>query len=322
MEKMHSVQVAHFFHSPAGWKLAEFEELPDEKAPWNLHQGALIGSEDSAAQPLFPVSKRAPEKGGVTRLRLRVSLGDGDSLPDLPQGPGQRVLKRGRDWAWIETQIPPIPPSGGMGIMRNDSLKAYLGSGFYLDLTDTLLIAKAAELRRGAKSPLEVVQRVYGFVLSSFHFKLGAALFDDSRAALRSLEGDCSEAAVLTTALLRAEGIPSRLDLGFATLGRGVFIGHAWSEAFIEGRWIGVDAALREFPAGAQRVALLRLSGSEDMQVAASNLMLQSLSNLDIEITDAWAGSQRVPLREQHGNAEEGKAFFEEVLRGVGNEKD
>ena len=131
------------------------------------------------------------------------------------------------------------------------------------------------------------------------------------------MEGDCSEAAVLTAALLRAEGIPSRVALGFATLGRGVFIGHAWAEAFLNGQWIGVDAALREFPTGAERLMLARLSGSEDMRVAASNLMLLSLANLDIQITAAWAGDKPLPLREQRGNADEAKAFFEEVLRGI-----
>ena len=45
-------------------------------------------------------------------------------------------------------------------------------------------------------------------------------------------------------ALMRARGIPSRVALGFASVGRGVFIGHAWTEAWLDpGRgWVGVDA--------------------------------------------------------------------------------
>jgi hypothetical protein len=331
MQHMHSVEAVYLFRRPGGWKVAEFEELADEKAPLVLpedtREDPQQDSQDTAFHPLFPVSKRAPQrkeeasggKSSVTRMRLRISLSDGDSLPDLPQGAGQRVLQRGRSWAWVETSQPEIPPfSQSSDTAGKDSLKAYLGSGSYLDLKDSLLLAKATQLSRGAGDQEEIVRRVYGFLLSSFQFRLGASLFSDSHDALRSLEGDCSEAAVLTTALLRAAGVPSRVDLGFATLGHGVFIGHAWSEAFVNGRWIGVDAALREFPAGAERLLLLRLSGSGDMRIAASNLMLQSLSNLDIEITDAWAGSRPLVLEEQHGNAKEGEEFFEEVLQGIG----
>lgn len=250
-------------------------------------------------------------------MRLKISLRNGDSLPDLPQGSGQKILEHGKSWALVETVRPPLP-IGESSRMFPDSMKPYLGSSLYLDLSDSLLLVKAAELKKGAVNDVEIARRVYRFVSTSFHFKLGAALFSDSREALRSMEGDCSEAAVLTAALLRAEGIPSRVILGFATLGRGVFIGHAWAEAFLDGQWIGVDAALREFPAGAERIALLRLSGSEDMRVAASNLMIQMVSNLDVEITGAWIGGKPLPLVEQQGNAEEGKQFFEEVLKGIG----
>jgi hypothetical protein len=123
---------------------------------------------------------------------------------------------------------------------------------------------------------------------------------------------------VLTAALLRAAGIPSRVVLGFATLGRGVFVGHAWTEAFIGGQWIGVDAALREFPTGAERLMLMRLQGSEDMRMAAANLLLRVLSNLGIEIEGAWVGNKSLPLREHPGNAAEAKQFFESVLSGIG----
>ena len=316
MDRIHTVQAVHLFRQPDGWKLAEFEELADEKSPWILRSGLPAAADSAPDGALFPISHQAPEHRGATRLQLRISLRNGDSLPDLPQGPGQKILKRDKSWTLIETFYAVLPKTQSLRSFP-DSLKGYIDSGPYLDLKDTLLLAKAAELRRGVANDVEISRNIYRFISSSFHFKLGAALFSNSHDALRSLEGDCSEAAVLTATLLRAEGIPSRVVLGFATLGRGVFIGHAWAEAFLNGQWIGVDAALREFPAGAGRVMLLRLSGSEDMRVAASNLMIQMVSNLDIEITKAWAGDKPLPLVEQKGNAAEAKEFFEEVLKGI-----
>src|SRR5690606_4619589 len=136
-------------------------------------------------------------------------------------------------------------------------------------------------------------RRVWRYVSTSFDYRLGATLFATSREAIRDLKGDCSEASILTAALLRAAGIPARVMLGYASPGQGVWIGHAWVEAWLggaDGGWVGVDAALREFPAGPHRVALVALSGREDMKAAATNLMLSTLNNLDIGIEGAWGG--------------------------------
>src|SRR5690606_29382574 len=120
------------------------------------------------------------------------------------------------------------------------------------------------EAQEGSPHDLETARRIRRFVSESFDYKLGATLFATSREALRDLRGDCSEAAVLAAALLRAAGIPSRVALGYATLRDGVWIGHAWAEALLGGEWVGLDAALREFPAGASRVALTALSGERE----------------------------------------------------------
>jgi hypothetical protein len=99
-----------------------------------------------------------------------------------------------------------------------------------------------------------------------------------------------------------------------------VWIGHAWAETFIGGEWIGVDAALREFPAGASRVALATLSGEREMRTEATNLMIRTLSNLDIEITAAWAGTagdEALPLVEHPGAAAQSREFWDKLLEGA-----
>ena len=135
---------------------------------------------------------------------------------------------------------------------------------------------------------------------------------------MRTMKGDCSEATVLTAALLRANGIPSRVVMGFATLDRGVFIGHAWAEAWLGGAWIGIDPALRQFPAGPGRIGLIQLSGEKRMQPIATNLMMKTLANLDIEITAAWAGDERLALVESSGAEKDVTEFLNKVMEGMG----
>jgi hypothetical protein len=319
MESMSSLQAVHLYRDAGVWKVADLEELASETSALVPRQGVPPGAtrepDTGSKGSLLPISGHVPVKPGATRFRLRLSLRGGDSLPELPSSTRQRVLERGPDWAQIETRRPPPPDS----LKRHPDVSAlYLTSTPDLDLSDPLLKARAAALKSGSRHDLETARRIYGFVAASFDYKLGATLFGTSREALRGMRGDCSEAAMLTAALLRATGIPSRVVLGFATLDRGVFIGHAWAEAWLGGEWIGVDPALREFPAGAARVGLLSLSGEKRMQPIATNLMMRTLANLDIEITEAWAGGEKLELMEQSGGDKDVREFLDKVLKGMG----
>jgi hypothetical protein len=227
---------------------------------------------------------------------------------------GQTLLDRGPDWALVETRCAPLPDSVNK---FPEPAAAYRASTPDLDLGDSRLRTKARTLRLGSHSDVETARRIYAFVAASFDYKLGASLFGTSREALRSLKGDCSEAAVLTAGLLRAAGIPSRVMMGFATLDRGVFIGHAWVEAWLGGAWIGIDPALRQFPAGAGRVALTALDGARPLQPIATNLMMRTLANLDIEMTGAWDASGPIPLKEQDGTDQDVRSFLDQVLKGM-----
>ncbi|UCG48158.1 MAG: transglutaminase domain-containing protein [Phycisphaerales bacterium] len=64
-----------------------------------------------------------------------------------------------------------------------------------------------------------------------------------------SKQGDCSEFAVLTAALCRAVGIPAQVVTGVAYVDdfRGFqgFGGHAWTQAYVGGKWVGLDAAFK-----------------------------------------------------------------------------
>ncbi|NUQ13229.1 MAG: transglutaminase domain-containing protein, partial [Gemmatimonadaceae bacterium] len=67
--------------------------------------------------------------------------------------------------------------------------------------------------------------------------------------ALERKSGDAREFALLTTALLRAAGIPADPVAGLLFAG-GRFYLHAWTEVYL-GRWVPVDAMLGQFPADA-----------------------------------------------------------------------
>ena len=73
----------------------------------------------------------------------------------------------------------------------------------------------------------------------------------------RDLSGDCSEHSVLTAAMCRAAGIPSRVVVGLLYVDAlGGFGFHMWNEVHVNGRWVAVDAALRQVEVDATHLKL------------------------------------------------------------------
>lgn len=73
--------------------------------------------------------------------------------------------------------------------------------------------------------------------------------FDFASRVAATAEGDCTEHAVLLTALLRATGRPARVVLGLLLVEDGAefhTFGHAWTEVHDGERWQVLDATLPE----------------------------------------------------------------------------
>jgi hypothetical protein len=72
---------------------------------------------------------------------------------------------------------------------------------------------------------------------------------------LKTMRGDCNEHSILTVAILRALGIPSRVVFGLV-YDSGSFFYHAWVEAFDGKNWIEFDPTWGLFPADILRIRI------------------------------------------------------------------
>jgi hypothetical protein len=215
-----------------------------------------------------------------------------------PQEGFQRV-KRSEDGSFEVTIDLDRPAEPALAGAATDA--AYMESSPLIDWKDPAVLAlraQAIEKAGAAKaSPAERAAVLRAAAAAHITSRNLASAFDSASEAARSRAGDCTEFAVLLAALLRADGIPSRVAAGlvwadFFAGERNVYAWHLWTQALIDGRWIDLDATLPprgpSFHAGHLLLAVTPLRDAAGDPAWAS--LLTSMGNLSIEVRD---GSSR-----------------------------
>ena len=99
------------------------------------------------------------------------------------------------------------------------------------------------------KDAAEAVKRIEAFVAEYIENKNLSVGYASAVDVAASRQGDCSEFAVLTAALCQAVGIPAQVVVGIAYVddfaGLQGFGGHAWTQAYVGDKCVGLDAAFK-----------------------------------------------------------------------------
>jgi hypothetical protein len=99
------------------------------------------------------------------------------------------------------------------------------------------------------KDAAEAIKKIESFVADYIENTSLSVGYASAAEVLASRQGDCSEFAVLTAAMCRAVGIPAQVVVGIAYVedfaGLQGFGGHAWTQAYVGGKWVGLDAAFK-----------------------------------------------------------------------------
>ncbi|OHB73880.1 MAG: hypothetical protein A2Z25_09965 [Planctomycetes bacterium RBG_16_55_9] len=99
------------------------------------------------------------------------------------------------------------------------------------------------------KDAAEAAKKIEAFVGEYVENRSLSVGYASAAEVAASRQGDCSEFAVLTAAMCRAVGIPARVVVGVAYVsdfaGHRGFGGHAWTQAYMGGKWIGLDASFK-----------------------------------------------------------------------------
>lgn len=199
------------------------------------------------AQAPAPISPRELRDG----LILTVSARSGSQPLQFAQTGEQRARTTAHG---VELRIAPI---GDAAANTNEAPPTPADT----QATDWLQ-SDAPEIRKlaregaaDAKTPATQMLALQEFVRHFIRDKDLSVGYASALEVAKHPEGDCTEHAVLLAALGRALDIPTRVVDGLAYTDRyagrdRVFVPHAWTQAWVDGRWQSFDSALPGFDAG------------------------------------------------------------------------
>ena len=126
-------------------------------------------------------------------------------------------------------------------VMLTDSYAPFLRPNQYVNYTaNSQAVKKAAELTAGKKTDLEKITAIYNYTITTLTYDkqkaqtVQSGYLPDVDKVLAEKKGICFDYAALMTAMLRSQGIPTKLVVGYTG-----DVYHAWINTYIpEQGWI------------------------------------------------------------------------------------
>jgi len=224
--------------------------------------------------------------GGVhqqDRLLLRLHSKDGSDIK-LEASGAQTIAGRGQGHITIL-----VDPSAPLPVADDEATDpAFREPSSLIDSSDPnvrQLVFKAVP-QRDANWPRRA-EAMRDFVRRWVRTKGLSTAFASASETAQTREGDCSEHAVLLAAMLRADGIPSRVATGLVWIDWADAFGwHMWTQAMLHGRWVDLDATLpMAYSPGHILVSTSALADGDGQGELIGLLGL--LGNLQIEVAES-----------------------------------
>ena len=126
--------------------------------------------------------------------------------------------------------------SATVSVSMEDEFAPFLRSNQYVNFDNApRTVAKAAALTAGVSDPLKKVEIIYDFVVGGMTYdealaqSVKSGYTPDLDSVLNKMTGICFDYAALMTGMLRSQGVPAKLVIGYAGDAYHAWI-HVWSE--------------------------------------------------------------------------------------------
>jgi hypothetical protein len=199
---------------------------------------------DIGLKSLLPLNHSLVEPYRTRSVVYRVTLrGDRDPATALARDAHQEIDDVHGDTFTLRVHPPQSPPHRAASPA---AAKEFLESCRFIDSDEERVKTLARRAAGDEKDAWAKAKRIERWVKQNMRVDQTVEMGPASEVA-RRLRGDCRQYALLTAAMCRAEGIPSRTAIGliYVEKGRRPMMGfHMWTEVYIDGQWLGLDSTL------------------------------------------------------------------------------
>jgi hypothetical protein len=195
----------------------------------------------------------------------------------IPSNDNQSA-RRLADGTTVLTVKPISAPAGASFPYKgNDSdIRKAMQPNRYVQSDNKKIIKLAHKAVGRTKDAAEAAKKIEAFVAEYIDNRSLSVGYASAVEVAESRQGDCSEFAVLTAAMCRAVGIPAQVVVGIAYVkdfaGIDGFGGHAWVQAYIGGKWVGLDSSFKSGGRGGYDAGHIALASGDGEPVDFFNL--------------------------------------------------
>jgi Transglutaminase-like superfamily len=213
------------------------------------------GKLDQITSSIIKVTHKITSPEARRNITYRVKV-KGDDVKQIIPIDRRQTLKPGPDPSTAILQVRTAgPDDGNSGAAQVDP--EFLQPNTLVTSADPKIVELANRAVNGATDPWQRVVRIENWVFQNLKEKNFKTGFAPASEVARNLTGDCTEHGVLTAAMCRAVGVPSRVAIGLVYADNlGGFGYHLWNEVYVNRRWVAIDSSFDQTSVDAVHIKL------------------------------------------------------------------
>jgi len=254
---------------------------------------AMNGSNDTVELPdilrntLIPLNKKLDKPHKLSEIVYRVTIKDDDNPSTaLAQDERQKIRNPKGNTFELVVKAVRTPPEEET---KDKPKPEFLASNYFLTSDDVKVKALAKKAVGSELDPWHKAKMIERWVSDNMKND-NSVPFATAAQIAQNLKGDCRQHAMLTAAMCRAEKIPSKTAVGLVYVlnrqGEPVFGFHMWTEVWVRGKWVAVDATLGEGSIGPAHIKIADHSWHEIQSMTPLLPVARVLGKMSIDIVE------------------------------------